>query len=51
MKILDEEERYCSVEESIRESFKEIALIKKGKKKKKTLDELWAKIDEWSKDE
>lgn len=45
------EERYCSVEESIRESFKEIKLIHEGKRKKNSLDDLWKQIEEWKKED
>lgn len=43
------DERYCSVEESIKESFKEIKLMREGKMKKNTLDDLWTQIEEWKK--
>lgn len=45
------DERYCSVEESIKESFKEIKLMREGKMKKNTLDDLWTQIEEWKKQE
>ena len=35
------------IKKSIRESLKEIKLMREGKKKKNTLDDLWKKIDEW----
>ena len=41
------DQRYCSIEESIRESFKEIKLMREGKKKKNTLDDLWKNIAKW----
>jgi len=40
-------ERYCSVYESLKESLKEVSLIKKGKTKTKTWKELY---DELKKD-
>ena len=43
--------RYCTVEESIRESFKEIKLMREGKKKKNSLDDLWKKIEEWKEED
>ncbi len=43
-------ERYCTIEESIRESFKEIKLMREGKKPKKSIDDLWIKIAKWSED-
>lgn len=49
--IVEKEERYCSVEESIRESLKEIKLMYEGSKKKNTLDDLWEKIDKWENEE
>jgi len=45
------DERYCSVKESIVESFKEIKLMRDGKKKKNSLDDLWDNISKWSKDD
>ena len=39
-------ERYCTIEESIIEACKEVNLMRKGLKPKKTLDELWAKLEE-----
>ncbi|SCY76735.1 hypothetical protein [Butyrivibrio sp. INlla14] len=45
------DERYCSIEESIKESFEEIRLMREGKKKKNTLEDLWAEMAEWKKDE
>ena len=48
---IPEEKRYCTVEESIKESFKEIKEMREGKRKKNTLDDLWKNIAEWSKDE
>lgn len=49
--LSSKDKRYCSVEESIRESFKEIKLMREGKKPKRSINELWAKIDEWKKEE
>ena len=46
-----QEKRYCSVEESIRESFKEIKLIREGKREKNSLDDLWKQIEEWKKED
>lgn len=48
---IPKDERYCSIEESIKESFKEIKEMREGKRKKNTLNELWKNIAEWSKDE
>ena len=36
--------RYCSVNESLKESLKEIKLIKEGKAKAKTWDELYDEL-------
>lgn len=43
-------ERYCSIEDSIQESLKEINLMRKGKTKKNTLDDLWKQIEKWKKE-
>ena len=43
---MDGEKRYCTIEESIIESCKEVNLMRKGLKPKRTLDELWAKLEE-----
>lgn len=48
---VDKNERYCTVEESIRESFKEIKLMREGRKEKNTLDDLWKKIEEWKEED
>lgn len=45
--ILLKEERYCSVRESIKESFKEIKLMREGKKEKNSLQDLWKSTEEW----
>lgn len=41
------DKRYCTVEESIKQSFKEIKLMREGKKQKNTLDDLWKNIAKW----
>ena len=38
-------ERYCTIEESIIQACKEVNLMRKGLKPKRTLDELWAKLE------
>ena len=43
---MDDEKRYCTIEESIVEACKEVNLMRKGLKPKRTLDELWEKLDE-----
>ena len=42
---MDDEKRYCTIEESIIESCKEINLMRKGLLPEKTLDDLWAELD------
>ena len=42
---MDDEKRYCTIEESIVEACKEVNLMRKGLKPKRTLDELWAKLE------
>lgn len=37
----------CTIEDSIRE----IKLMREGKKKKNSLDDLWKKIEEWLKED
>ena len=43
---MDDEKRYCTIEESIIQACKEVNLMRKGLKPKRTLDELWEKLDE-----
>ncbi len=47
---MEEEKRYCSIEESIIESCKEINLMRKGLLPEKTLDDLWAELDKLEKE-
>jgi len=42
---MDGEKRYCTIEESIIQACKEVNLMRKGLKPKRTLDELWAKLE------
>jgi hypothetical protein len=42
-----QDQRYCSVKESITESFKEVKLMREGKKPKNSLDDLWKNIKQW----
>lgn len=49
--ITPNDERYCSIEESIRESLKEINLMRKGQKKKNTLEDFWKQIEEWKRED
>lgn len=43
--------RPCFVSESIVRSFQEVALMRTGKTEKPTLDELFANIKEWVKED
>lgn len=43
--------RPCSVSESIASAFREVALMRKGKEEKPTLDELFANIEKWVKED
>lgn len=43
--------RPCSVAESIVCSFREVSLMRTGKEEKPTLDELFANIQEWVKED
>ena len=43
---IPKEERYCPIEESIKESFKQIKEMREGKRKKNTLNDLWKNIAE-----
>ena len=47
---MDEEKRYCTIEESIIESCKEINLMRKGLLPERTLDDLWAELDKLEKE-
>ena len=47
----EKSERYCSIEESLIESCKEVNLMRKGLKPKRTLDELWEKLERDLEDE
>ena len=47
---MDGEKRYCTIEESIIESCKEINLMRKGLLPEKTLDDLWAELDKLEKE-
>lgn len=47
----EKSERYCSIEESLIESCKEVNLMRKGLKPKRTLDELWEKLERDFEDE
>ncbi len=49
--MITKDEQYCSVEESTRDSFKEIKLMREGKKKKNSLDDLWKKIEGWTEED
>ena len=48
---IPKDQNNCTVEESIKESFKQIKEMQEGKRKKNTLDDLWKNIAEWSKDD
>ena len=43
--MAEKSERYCSIEQSIIESCKEINLMRKGLLPKRPLNELWAELD------
>ena len=42
---MDEEKRYCSIEESLIQACKEVNLMRKGILPKRTLDELWEELE------
>jgi len=44
-------ERYCTIEESLIESLKEVELMHKGEKPKRSLDDLWGKMEKWDEEE
>lgn len=43
--VENNEKRYCTVSESIVESFKEIKMIQKGKTNAMSLDDLWTECE------
>ena len=43
--------RHCTIKESIEDSLKEVKDIREGKKQGMSLDELFDKIDKWSKED
>lgn len=47
---MEAEKRYCTIEESIIESCKEINLMRKGLLPERTLDDLWAEFDKMEKE-
>lgn len=42
---MDDEKRYCTIEESLIQACKEVNLMRKGLLPEPTLDELWAELD------
>jgi hypothetical protein len=51
MEEMQETERYCSIKDSIIESCEEVKQMKKGKKSKNTLEDLWENIEKWKDEE
>ena len=47
---MDNEKRYCTIEESIIEACKEVNLMRRGLKPERTLDELWEELDKMERD-
>jgi len=47
MKTITNEDRPCTITESIIESCKQVKLMQEGKIPKKTLQDLWDSIEKW----
>ena len=51
MRVVANSERPCTISESIMQSCKEVKNMREGKTPKRSLNDLFANIEKWSKEE